>query len=242
MGSIREKHQEQKNQFGQVVGIPVENWVQRQKPSYEPMGGQYCRVEALDIGQHAAKLFEAFQWNNQDETWTYLPFGPFNTFGEFKKWLNQYGQAKMIFTIIDKATESPQGIAIYHDIDVDHGVIEVGSIHYSKLIQKSRAGTEAMYLMMHRAFEDLSYRRYQWRCNVLNKASRRAAERLGFKFEGIFRQSHVLKGHNRDTAWYSIIDCEWPALKEKFQKWLHPSNFDEHGQQLVKLQEIKLSN
>lgn len=228
----------QQNQFGQTIGYKLEDWTPREKPSTEKMFGYYCILESLDVERHASRLFEAFQFNNPGETWTYLPFGPFNTPEPFKEWLMHASLAKMFFTIVDRSNNTPLGLASYHDIDLAHGVIEVGSIHYSKLLQKTRMGTEAMYLMMYRVFEELDYRRYQWRCNALNQPSRAAAERLGFKFEGIFRQSNVFKSHNRDTAWYSIIDSEWPALKERFQKWLNPSNFDMHGDQLLKLQEV----
>ncbi len=228
----------EQNQFNQVIGHRIENWMPKQKPRREIMLGNYCKLEPLDINSHTSKLFEAFQMNNQGETWTYLPFGPFNTEIEFKVWLSKVTLEKLFYTIIDNKHNLPQGFASYHDIDLEHGVIEVGSIHYSKLLQKTRTGTEAMYLMMHHVFEELDYRRYQWRCNALNKGSRTAAERLGFKFEGIFRQSNVFKGYNRDTAWYSIIDNEWPALKVKFQRWLDPSNFDTNGNQKVSLQAI----
>ena len=224
------------NQFGQTTGLQVENWIPRELPSQKTMFGNYCVLEFLDINKHAAKLFTAFQFNNPGETWTYLPFGPFDTYDEFKEWLNKSSLSKQVFVI--NQNDSPQGIACFHDIDLEHGVIEIGSIHYSKLLQKTQAATEAMYLMMHRVFEEHGYRRYQWRCNALNQNSRYAAERLGFKFEGTFRQTNIFKGCNRDTAWYSIIDNEWPTLKMKFQKWLDLNNFDVHGNQLSKLQEI----
>jgi RimJ/RimL family protein N-acetyltransferase len=138
--------------------------------------------------------------------------------------------------IFDKNNLSlPLGIATYHDIEIDHGVIEVGCVIYSKKLQKTRIATEAMYLMMKNIFDKYGYRRYQWRCNALNMPSRKAAERLGFKFEGIFRNSNVFKGYNRDTAWYSIIKDEWQLNKTKLEKWLMPTNFDEYGNQLTKL-------
>lgn len=226
------------NKFNQNIGLSAKDWTPRQIPPTSSMYGDYCFLEFLDIDKHAPALFEAFKFNNQGETWTYLPFGPFDTYNKFKDWLGKASLEKMFFTIIDKQSNTPQGLASYHDINLDHGVIEVGSIHYSKALQKTCAATEAMYLMMHRVFEELGYRRYQWRCNALNQGSCRAAERLGFKFEGIFRQSNVFKRHNRDTAWYSIIDSEWPELKVKFQKWLDLKNFDTHGKQIKKLQEV----
>jgi RimJ/RimL family protein N-acetyltransferase len=219
-----------------MTAISLKNWVERKIPSLIKMKGQYCYLETLDIPQHAPPLFSVFQ--NTPEIWKYLPWGPFETYDCFEAWLRQDSLLRRYFTIIDAYNEQVQGLASYMDIDTTHGVIEIGAIHYSKLLQNTRAGTEAMYLMMQRVFEELQYRRLQWRCNSFNIKSRNAALRLGFKFEGIFRQTNVFKGHNRDTAWYSIIDSEWPQLKEKFEKWLLPSNFDAHGKQFTKLLEI----
>lgn len=224
-----------KNKFGQVVGNLVKDWQSRKMPILREIKGTFCTLLPLDINQHAEHLFNAFK--HEDDLYTYLPFGPFETFDSFRLWLQSARLSKLYFTILDLKSNTFQGIASFHDIDTDHGVIEVGSIIYSKVLQKTAAGTEAMYLMMKEVFEGLGYRRYQWRCNALNSASRRAAERLGFTFEGIFRQHYVVKGRNRDTAWYSIIDTEWPHLKYKFEQWLLPDNFDK-GNQKVKLNNI----
>ena len=227
----------EQNQCGQILGFPVENWTQRKEPLRVKINGQYCRLEPLNPKLHAEPLFEAFWHNNCGETWTYLPYGPFEMLDDFSGWLNKANDVKSVFVIIDLQSSTAQGTANYHDMDLAHGVIEVGGIHYSKQLQKTRAATEAMYLMMRHVFDDLEYRRYQWRCNALNKASRQAAERLGFKFEGIFRQSNVFKDRNRDTAWYSIINSEWPELKIKLEKWLDPHNFDTSGKQILSLKE-----
>ena len=227
-----------KNEFGQMVGDHVGHWKFRQIPVLKELNGRFCTLLPLDINQHAELLFKAFQFGNQGEIYTYLPFGPFTTYDSFKEWLQNACLSKLFFTICDLKNNTFQGIASFHDIDIEHGVIEVGSVLYSKALQKTAAGTEAMYLMMREVFEVLGYRRYQWRCNALNLASRRAAERLGFTYEGIFRQHYVFKGRNRDTAWYSIIDTEWPALKNKFERWLSSNNFDEHGNQIMKLDNI----
>lgn len=222
----------------QKLGTIVKGWVPRQEPPLTDMIGQYCILEPLNIDLHASALFTAFLHNNESgETWQYLPFGPFATLDEFKQGLNKISSDKITFTIVDLQTNTPEGIASYMDIDKTHGSIEVGAIHYSKQLQKTRVATEAMYLMMHRVFEELAYRRYQWRCNALNQGSRLASQRLGFKFEGIFRQHFVFKGRNRDTAWFSIIDNEWPELKQKFEKWLSSDNFDQQGKQILKLQD-----
>lgn len=223
-------------QHEQELGIRIDNWLPRQKPAHSKMIGQYCILEPLDIELHALAMYVLLN-NDSGETWNYMPFGPFATFEDFKVWLNQTSVDKVVFAIIDLQTNTPQGMASYMNINIDHGSIEVGSIHYSKQLQKTRAATEAMYLMMYRIFEELGYRRYEWKCNSLNLASRQAASRLGFKFEGVFRQHCVFKGRNRDTAWFSIIDGEWPGLKNKFKKWLSLCNFDLSGRQILKLQD-----
>lgn len=223
------------NDHGQSIGYAVDAWVPSELPRKEKMLGQYCVLEPLDLNKHTNDLYEALA---EDQDWTYLPFGPFKTREEFSVWLGIVSTQKHYFTIIDHTSNRPQGLASYHDIDLQHGVIEVGSMIYSRALQKTRVATEAMYLMMKHVFDDLKYRRYQWRCNSLNQRSRKAAERLGFRFEGIFRNALVVKGHNRDTAWYSIIDAEWPVLKLKFEKWLQASNFDKNEQQITRLQDL----
>jgi|SRR6185437_10138055 len=226
------------NKTEQNLGVTIDGWTPRKEPTHTKMVGKYCVLEPLNIELHAAALFTAFLYNNESgETWQYLPFGPFDTLEDFKHGLRNVSSDKITFTIIDLQTNTPQGMASYMDIDNTHGSIEVGAIHYSKQLQCTRAATEAMYLMMHRVFEELAYRRYQWRCNALNQGSRRAAGRLGFKFEGVFRQHYVFKGRNRDTAWFSMLDSEWSELKPKFEKWLSPDNFDLHGKQILKLQD-----
>ncbi len=226
-----------KNQFGQIIGDLVKDWQPRKMPILREIKGNFCTLLPLNINQHAEPLFNAFR--DHDELYTYLPFGPFETYDSFRLWLQSASLRKLYFTIRELKSNTFQGIASFHDIDTDHGVIEVGSIIYSKSLQKTAAGTEAMYLMMKEAFEALGYRRYQWRCNALNSGSRKAAERLGFTFEGIFRQHYVVKGRNRNTAWYSIIDSEWPDLKYKFEHWLSPQNFDEYGTQIMSLNKLR---
>jgi RimJ/RimL family protein N-acetyltransferase len=228
------------NEFDQVVGQEINDWVPAKKPEKINLEGAYCSLIPLDIPLHAAALFEAFQYENQGESWTYLPYGPFDTYQEFHNWLANIacGDDPFFYTIMDKKNNKPVGMCAYGWIDPQHGVIEAAHIHFSKYLKNTPAATEAMYLMMHYAFEDLHYRRYQWRCNALNKPSWFAAERLGFKFEGIFRQHNVCKNRNRDTAWFSILDHEWPVLKTKFQKWLDLSNFSKEGKQKVSLRDM----
>lgn len=170
------------------------------------------------------------------EMWRYLPYGPFDGLQSYREWMVSFCNSPdpLFYAILDSKTTNALGVASYLRIDKNNGVIEVGHLAYSPLLQRTRTATEAMYLMMQHAFE-LGYRRYEWKCNSLNMPSRAAAERLGFTFEGIFRQAAVIKDRNRDTAWYSIIDKEWPALKQAFETWLADDNFDADGRQKVAL-------
>ena len=229
------------NEFNQPVGFSVKNWQSRKKPAKSVLKGTYCILESLDIKKHAETLFDALSADNHGESWTYLPYGPFVDCHAFKDWLKATiaENDTLLYAIIDPKTKQPIGVCSYLRINPEHGSIEVGHLHYSKYLKKTPAATEAMYLMMHHAFEDLKYRRYEWKCHSLNQASRAAALRLGFQFEGIFRQCNVFKGRNRDTAWFSIIDREWPAIKKKFQKWLDAGNFDDNGSQRISLRNIE---
>ena len=171
--------------------------------------------------------------------WTYLPYGPFESADRYHGWLNENarGNDPMFHTIVDLATARPVGLAAYLRILPASGSIEVGHVSYSPQLQRTPAATEAMFLMMKRAF-GLGYRRYEWKCDALNAKSRAAALRLGLSFESVFRQATVYKGRNRDTAWYAAIDREWPALEQTFARWLDASNFDGRGTQRVRLSEL----
>lgn len=219
------------NEYGQSLGVSVEGWSARKFPDLSEIIGKYCTLKPLDLPHHADLLFNNLQ--NKDD-WTYLPFGPFNEFDQFYKWLEVDSQHKQFYVILGEDHPSI-GLASFHDVDVFHGVIEVGSVIFSKNLQRTRSATEAMFLMMKYVFDDLGYRRYQWRCNSLNVSSKVAAERLGFTFEGVFRSAHVFKGHNRDTAWFSILDSEWPDMKSRFMVWLDENNFDSQGDQIKSL-------
>lgn len=234
------KSTEQRNEFGQLVGESIKNWQPKSFPPLRVMNGQYCILEPINIENHAVNLFDSLCLENQGESWTYLPYGPFDTLMQFQKWLidTTSTQDTQLYAILDPKTKLPIGVAGYLRINPEHGVIEVGHLHFSTLLKRTPAATEAMYLMMRYVFDELAYRRYEWKCNSLNQASRNAALRLGFTFEGIFRQSNVFKNCNRDTAWFSILDSEWPVLKSRFEQWLDPSNFDEQGHQIIKLQAI----
>jgi RimJ/RimL family protein N-acetyltransferase len=202
--------------------------------------GRWCRLEPLDPERHGRELFEANSLDTEGRNWTYLFVGPFADFESYRTWLEHAAQRDdpLFHTIIDNATGKAVGVATFMRIDSPNGVIEVGNINYSPLLQRTPAATEAMFLMMRRVFDELGYRRYEWKCDALNAPSRAAALRLGFQFEGIFRQAVVYKGRNRDTAWFSIIDSEWPALKRAYEQWLAPGNFDAEGRQRRKLAEL----
>lgn len=203
------------------------------------MTGQFVTLVPPDAAAHAQALHAANQLDTTRKMWTYLPYGPFTDFEKYHAWLESMAKSTdpLFYTIINLQNQAPVGLAAYLRITPESGAIEVGHLNYSPLLQQTPAATEAMYLMMEHAFS-LGYRRYEWKCDALNAPSRSAAQRLGFKFEGIFRQATVVKGRNRDTAWYSIIDTEWPALKETFQRWLHPDNFDVQGRQRQRLSEL----
>ena len=204
------------------------------------MEGRLCRLEPLDAATHAAALHEAYSADHEGRNWTYLPYGPFGSAAEYAAWVEsmQGGDDPMFHAIVGLATGRPVGVASYLRIDPLMGTIEVGHLSYSPALQRRPAATEAMYLMMRRAFEELGYRRYEWKCDNLNAPSLAAAKRLGFRFEGTFRQAMAIKGRNRDTAWLSIVDGEWPAVRSALEGWLDPSNFDRAGTQRRRLEEF----
>ena len=221
------------NRYGQPIGPALEGWSPRPLPPDTPLTGRYCRIEKLDGERHAEDLFAAYSYTGDGRDWTYLPVGPFDTPAEFNAHLRQIAQTRdpLHYTIVDLATGKPVGSSAYMRIDHANGVIEIGHVRYSRRLMRTQAGTEAMYLLMKRAFDELGYRRTEWKCDSLNEASRRAAERYGFQFEGIFRQAVVVKGRSRDTAWFSILDQEWPRIRAGFEAWLSADNFDAEGRQ-----------
>ena len=201
------------------------------------MDGKYCRLEPIDIDRHAADLFEAFSADETGAIWTYLFTGPFETETDLRNWMAQacLGDDPLFHAVIDKRSNKAVGFATFMRIDPVMGVIEVGNINFSPTLQRTPAATEAMFLMMARAFNELGYRRYEWKCDNLNALSHKAAKRLGFTYEGLFRQALVYKGRNRDTAWFSIIDTEWPSIEAAMVSWLSADNFDADGRQLRSL-------
>jgi RimJ/RimL family protein N-acetyltransferase len=204
------------------------------------MEGRWCRLEPLDPARHTASLFAAYGLDTEGRGWTYFPYGPFPDEAGFRAWLDEIAAKDdpLFHAIVDESGD-PVGVASFMRISPDTGSIEVGHIHYSPRLKRTRAATEAMYLMMRRAFDELGYRRYEWKCDSLNAPSRSAAERLGFTYEGTFRQHVVSKGRNRDTAWYSIIDSEWPAIRDAFEAWLDSENFDAAGKQRRRLEALR---
>lgn len=220
----------------QPVGAPLPGWTPPPRPVRETLTGRFCRLEPLDPVAHADALFTAFSADASRRMWTYLPYGPFSNRDDYRVWMERIcaGNDPLGFAIIDSRTASPAGVAAYLRIDPANGVIEVGHLAYAPVLQRTAASTEAMFLLLARAFA-LGYRRCEWKCDTLNAPSRAAAERFGFTFEGIFRQAVVVKGRNRDTAWYSIIDTEWPARRAAFERWLEADNFDETGSQRASL-------
>ena len=227
------------NDLGQPIGFSLDGWKPPPRPPRDPMVGRYCRVEPLDPDRHAAELYDANALDTDGRIWTYLPYGPFETFEYYLGWIDDHcrGSDPLFHAVVDNTRGKAAGVASYLRINPASGTIEVGHINYSPLLQRTPAATEAMYLMMKRAFE-LGYRRYEWKCDALNANSRAAAQRLGLSFEGVFRQAAVYKGRNRDTAWYAAIDREWPALEAAFLRWLDPTNFDEHGRQRLRLKDL----
>jgi len=185
-------------------------------------------------------LFAAYGEDREARIWTYLPYGPFETRAAFEDWITAAcrGEDPLFHAIVEATSGRALGVASYLRVVPTAGVIEVGHINYAPALQRTAAATEAMYLMMDRVFEELGYRRYEWKCDALNEASRRAAERFGFVFEGLFRQATMYKSRNRDTAWYAITDRDWPALKRSYEAWLDPANFDAAGRQNARLSEL----
>lgn len=220
------------NHLGQPIGPPLDVELPRPRPPREPMTGRLASVVPLDPAAHGDALFDAFAADADGAMWTYLSVGPFASRAEFRAWLDRLPASEdpLVHTILSDGR--PLGLASFMRIDSGNGVIEVGQIAYAPALQRTAAATEAMALMMARAFDELGYRRYEWKCDALNAPSRAAAARLGFRYEGTFRKATHYKGRSRDTAWFSIIDEEWPRIREAFAAFLAPDNFDAEGRQI----------
>ena len=228
------------NEFGQPIGDDVPGWAGVEPPPREPMEGRFCRIEPLDVERHLDDLWEAYSEDAEGRLWTYMMAGSFDSIEDFRAWMEPACRTDdpLFHALIENATGKAVGMAAYMRIKPEIGVLEVGSITYAPCLQRTPAATEVMYLMMRRVFDELGYRRYEWKCDALNAASRRAAVRLGFSYDGLFEQAIIYKGRTRDTAWYSIIDRDWPPIARAFRRWLDAENFDEDGRQRRKLQEL----
>ena len=219
-----------------MLGTKV-NFKKAKIPLSKKILGDYVLLEPINPTKHVTQLFNNFYQDKKNTIWNYLPYGPFKNIKDFKKWLLNSCMNKdpFFYAIYAKRHKQYCGMASYLRITPEHGSIEVGHINYSPLLQNTVEGTETMYLMMSNAFDQLGNRRYEWKCNNLNNASKKAALRLGFTYEGLFRQMNVFKGRNRDTAWFSIIDSEWKNLRKRYQKYLITDNFDQNFIQKQKL-------
>jgi RimJ/RimL family protein N-acetyltransferase len=219
--------------------MPALDWKPARPPERAPLEGETVRLEPVDPARHAKDLFTASE--GAPSLWDHLAYGPFENPEVFTEWLKERvaSHDPLFYAIIDCASGQAQGMASYMRIKPEHGVIEIGHIWFAPVLQHTRQATEAIYLMARHAFDDLAYRRFEWKCDSLNEPSRRAAERFGFVYEGVFRQHMVVKGRNRDTAWFSIVDGEWPAVRAGFEAWLAPANFDAEGRQRRSLAQVR---
>jgi RimJ/RimL family protein N-acetyltransferase len=220
------------------VGPLVDPLPSARGPERAPIQGMYARLEPLDPARHATSLYACSHARSEDAAlWTYMAYGPFADRGAFEAWLVERARSSdpLFFAIVEQASGEASGMASYLNIVPANGSVEIGHIWFATPLRKTRAATDAIFLMCRYAFEDLGYRRLEWKCDALNEASKRAARRFGFSYEGTFRQHMVVKGRNRDTAWFALLDREWPAVRSAFERWLAPGNFDAAGRQRIAL-------
>ena len=227
------------NEYGQIIGESVVGHTSGKLPAIDFLEGRYARIEALSVEKHAEDLLAVYGPDTPREMWTYLFQEPVADMEELVNLLNQMLARKdrFFYAILDRETGKSLGTFSLMRIDQNNRVIEVGTVIFSPELRGTRIGTEAQYLLARYVFEELNYRRYEWKCDALNLPSRKAAERLGFIYEGTFRQAVIYKGRTRDTDWLSMIDKDWPQVKARLESWLRPDNFDENGQQLKSLRE-----
>ncbi|OHO26781.1 GNAT family N-acetyltransferase [Streptococcus sp. HMSC034B04] len=228
------------NELGQPIGDALPNFKPGDLPKMERLEGRYVIVECLSKDKHGADLYEVYGPDSPADMWTYLFQNPVQSQEEWSALLDQMltAQDRFYYAIVDKESGKALGTFALMRINRGSRVIEVGSVTYSPQLKRTRLATEAQYLLARYVFEELEYRRYEWKCDALNQPSRYAAERLGFIYEGTFRQAVVYKGRNRDTDWLAMIDKDWPAVKIRLVKWLSPDNFDENGQQIKALSDF----
>jgi RimJ/RimL family protein N-acetyltransferase len=223
----------------QPVGAPVDPIPPGTMPDLRPLHGLWIRLEPVSAAGHGRALYESFAASDPEgKIWTYLGYGPWPGFEPFEAWLREREAARdpWFYAFIRRNTGTACGMGAFMRCDAPNGVIEIGHIWMSPGLQRTREASEAIFLMIRHCFDDLGVRRLEWKCDALNAPSRRAAERFGFRFEGIFRQHLIVKGRNRDTAWYAMLDGDWPAVRSAFEDWLNPDNFDAAGRQKAKLQ------
>ncbi|QLQ80653.1 hypothetical protein HG537_0D06540 [Torulaspora globosa] len=227
------------NEFDQEIGYAIDDWEGRDAPGKVVLTGEFCQVEPINAEKHGLQLFESFKVIG-DKIWTYVPIGPYESLESYKEFLEECARRddEIHFAIVDKTTGDAVGTIAFISVNPQNGSAEAGYVIYSSRLRQTPMATEAQYLLMKYIFDDLKYRRYEWRCDSLNKPSRAAAERLGFKFEGTFRQVVVMKGRNRDTTWLSITDKEWPLCKKALEIWLSTNNFQD-GVQKRSLSDIR---
>jgi RimJ/RimL family protein N-acetyltransferase len=220
------------------VGPPVDPLPSGRSPERALLAGEYARLEPVDVAAHGESLYELSHARREDAAlWTYLAYGPFSGAGAFASWLAERAASDdpLFFAVTDRRTGNAAGMASYLNIVPANGCVEIGHIWFAPPLQRTRAATEAIFLMCRHVFDELRYRRLEWKCDALNAASRRAAERFGFTYEGTFRQHMVVKGRNRDTAWFAMLDRDWPRIRAAFERWLRPGNFDADGRQRASL-------
>lgn len=232
--------EQRSNEYGQPIGPAMPDWTPRARPPRLTTASHSCRLRPIDVERDLQDLYDAFREAPDGRDWTYMASGPFADLAQFRAHLTAIAASEdpQHYAIDDLALGKPVGTFSLMRIDPANGAIEVGNVAYSRRMQRTTVGTEALFLLMGRVFDELGYRRFEWKCDHLNAPSRAAALRYGFQFEGIFRQAVVYKGRSRDTAWFSIIDTEWPALKSAYQAWLAPENFDASGAQRRKLSDL----
>lgn len=229
------------NKYDQPIGEPLPNWSERAYPQRKILDGQYCKLEPYIVNQHAKDLYDAYSQAPDDRDWTWLPIGPFQSFNDYLEYARQFEttQDPIHYAVINKETQKAVGSIAIMRIDTLNGVLEMGYVLYSPLLKKTTIATEAQFLLMQYVFEELKYRRYEWKCDSFNEPSKKAALRLGFTYEGTFRKLIVYKNRSRDTAWFSLLDDEWPRNKSIFQAWLDPKNFDKNGHQILSIQQLR---
>ncbi|MGW1915709.1 GNAT family N-acetyltransferase [Streptomyces sp. NPDC002076] len=231
-------------EYGQPIGQPLPDWTVRPVPARVTLDGRFCRVEPLDANRHTDDLYSAYAFEADGRDWTYMMAGPFGSRDDYRSYVVTVTRADdpLHHAVVDLRSGKAVGTLSLVRQDPSNGVVEVGNVAFSPLLKRTPISTEAQFLLMSYAFDELGYRRHEWKCDSLNAPSRKAAVRLGFTFEGIFRQAVVYKGRNRDTAWYSVIDSEWLQVGKALREWLSPDNFDADGRQKQSLSAVRAAD